>query len=77
MKAKELIDLIYPEHDRTSCSDEDVSNGFMWEMDEWNDRADELSTQYIPRCKRCALLEIISGEVKLTEENKTVIQNYF
>ena len=77
MEAKELVDLLYPEHDRISCSDEDISNGFMWKLDDWNDRSEELDRAYSPRCRRCALLEIISGEVKLTEENKQIIQSYF
>lgn len=77
METKELVDLLYPEHDRTSCSDEDISNGFSWKYDEWSVKTDELSDKYLPRCRRCALLEIIYDEVKLTEENKEIIQSYF
>jgi hypothetical protein len=76
MEAKELVDLLYPEHDRTSCSDEDISNGFSWELDEWNDKSTRLDGRWLPRCKRCALLEITSGEVELTEENKAIIRDY-
>lgn len=77
MKAKELVDLLYPEHDRTSCSDGDVDNGFSFVMDNWRIITEKLDRSYHPRCRRCALLEIISGEVKLTEENKEIIQSYF
>ena len=28
MEALEFINIIRPEHDRTSCSDEDTGNGF-------------------------------------------------
>jgi hypothetical protein len=49
----DAIELFAPEHDRTSCSDDDPSNG--------------LSSAYhhgrtAPRCTRCALLEIVLHE---------------
>ena len=33
MEAKNIIDLICPEHTRTSCSDDNISNGFYFEDD--------------------------------------------
>lgn len=76
MEAKELVDLLYPEHDRTSCSDEDISNGFNWQLDEWNDKSEKLDSRWLPRCKRCALLDIISVEIRMTEGNKSIIRDY-
>ena len=77
MKAQELVDLLYPEHSRTSCDDDNISNGFSFIIDDWNDRTKDLDKKYYARCRRCALLEIISGEVELTEENKEIIQSNF
>lgn len=49
MTAKEFIDMIVPEHGRTSCSDEDVSNGlFSRDGKNWHGR-----------CSRCLLLDIL------------------
>ena len=72
MNAKELIDFICPEHSRTSCSDDNISNGFYTEGDEdWETLT--VSTKYYPRCTRCAMLEIENGKIKATEENKKVV----
>lgn len=57
MKAIELINIITPEHARTSCSDENISNGFYRELDSLC-----ISNEYHSRCSRCALLEIMNGE---------------
>lgn len=48
---KEHADIILPllEHNRSSCSDEDVSNGY------------SEFTKYA-RCNKCHLLEILNGE---------------
>lgn len=43
------IEIIIPDHERTSCSDTEVYNG-------WNTRSDGG-----PRCKRCALLQSLEG----------------
>jgi hypothetical protein len=67
MEAKELIDIIYPNHDRTSCSDDNIYNGFYF------DDYGTISTEYYHRCKRCALLQIENGIVELTIDNKTLI----
>jgi hypothetical protein len=64
METLELINIICPEHDRTSCSDENISNGFYFE-DEFNTT---ISRSYFPRCSRCALLEIANGTA--TDDNK-------
>jgi len=49
MEAIDFINLIRPEHDRTSCSDEDIDNGFYSRnVDSWHGR-----------CTRCMYLEII------------------
>lgn len=46
---KELIDTLRPKHDRTSCADKNISNGF------WSNEDDN------PRCTRCALLDMLDG----------------
>lgn len=68
MEAKEFIDIICPEHDRTSCSDDNISNGFYFEED-----GETIGTQYYHRCTRCALLEIENGKVVLNDKNKKII----
>ena len=42
---KAALLAVFPEHDRTSCSDDNVANGFYSRSDNG------------PRCTRCALLE--------------------
>lgn len=62
MKAEELIDIIAKEHSRTSCSDENLNNGFYHKAaDEWEAGYRVISKDYYPRCTRCALLEIANG----------------
>ena len=46
MKTKEFIDIIQPEHSRTSCNDKDLANGLY-------------SGDYHTRCLRCTLLEVL------------------
>ena len=50
MTAKEFVDIIVPEHNRTSCSDEDKNNGFY-----------SRNCEGYGRCTRCMWLEIIDG----------------
>jgi hypothetical protein len=57
MQAKELIDIIAPEHSRTSCSDENIANGFYFEYD-----SNTISNKYIVGCSRCALLQLSNGK---------------
>ena len=50
MTAEELINKIRPDHDRTTCQDDKLVNGFGS-----GDTDDDF------RCTRCALLEIARG----------------
>lgn len=72
MTTRGFIDFICPEHGRTSCSDENISNGFYMEDDE-----ETISKKYYHRCTRCALLEIENGKIKLSEENNKIIPEMF
>lgn len=57
MTAIELINIIAPNHCRTSCSDEDLNNAFYLD--------DDLQEQYRSRCTRCSLLRIVELDNKL------------
>lgn len=57
MTATEFIDIIAPEHGRTSCSDEELNNSFYFD--------EENKEQGRSRCIRCSLLEIVKLEGKL------------
>jgi hypothetical protein len=64
MKAIELINIIAKEHSRTSCSDENISNGFYHKSanaNEWEKEYKVISNKYHTRCTRCALLELANG----------------
>lgn len=61
MKATELIDILAPEHGRTTCSDENKSNGY-W-FDENNTESGELIIKGHARCTRCALFEIVDNKI--------------
>jgi hypothetical protein len=62
MKAIELINIIAPEHSRTSCSDEKIANGFYHKaVDEWEEGYKVISNDFYYRCSRCALLELANG----------------
>ena len=64
MDAIEYINLTLPNHDRTSCSDNETNNGFYSRTgDSWHGR-----------CQRCMALEIIRGQEKIP---KDFDQNYF
>ena len=56
MTALELINIICPEHGRTSCSDENIGNGF-YHLYEFGESISTITNEHIPRCSRCALLE--------------------
>lgn len=47
----EALLLIDTEHDRTSCSDDNVVNGYGSSGGNW------------PRCNRCLLLEVVRGDI--------------
>jgi len=67
MTNKEFIDIICPEHSRTSCSDDNIFNGF------YVDEDSDIIEEHYPRCRRCALLEIENGSVKINDLNKETI----
>lgn len=46
---KEFVDALMPSHQRTSCSDDNRANGFYTGSDR------------MPRCDRCALLELLEN----------------
>ena len=69
---KDFIDFIYPDHDRTSCSDDNISNGFYLEED-----GETINKKYYHRCVRCALLEIGNGTIKRTDANNKIIPELF
>lgn len=73
MTTKEFIDFICPEHGRTSCSDDNICNGFYVEDDDEG----TISEKYRHRCARCAFLEIENGTIKLTEANNKIIPQLF
>ena len=66
---KDFINIICPEHGRTSCSDDNLFNGFYFKSEE----EEIINEKHRPRCIRCALLEIEKGNIKLTDENKRII----
>ena len=72
LTAVEFINIAYPEHSRTSCSDEKIDNGWFIKDD-----CDTIDTRYLPRCRRCAYLEIVNGTINLIEENKNIISESF
>lgn len=72
MTAIELINIIAPEHSRTSCSDENICNGFYHvDTEEWEIGYKTISTQYHEGCARCALLDLANGR---SEDNNKVIE---
>jgi hypothetical protein len=52
MDALEFIDIISPKHSRTTCSDDNISNGFYTQD----------GKSFRSRCLRCMYIEIINGE---------------
>lgn len=59
------IDLIVPEHERTSCSDNNIVNGF------------GSTDSYLPRCNRCAFLELLLGDVYIPDGKRLEISVSF
>jgi len=58
MDTIEFINLIKPDHDRTSCSDSDTNNGFRSRTgDSWHGR-----------CTKCMMLQIARGEEKIPND---------
>jgi hypothetical protein len=61
--ARTLIDMIAPDHGRTSCSDENLSNGF-FQIEETELRGVTIKREWktAPRCNRCFLLKSLKDE---------------
>lgn len=53
---REVVDVLASEHDRTSCTDEDLANSFGKWSGEYNPKTGEKVIWY-PRCTRCYLLD--------------------
>lgn len=53
LMARELVDILRPEHDRTSCSDETRNNSFYTRNG---------SPDWHGRCTRCMWLDLADGE---------------
>lgn len=52
---RDLVDALFPEHSRTSCSDKSIVNGIGSGL--YNGRT-------APRCDRCAALEILRDKTQ-------------
>ena len=64
MDLKQFINTVFPEHSRTSCSDDNISNGYYTE-EVWNEelkKYEEVITDKC-RCLRCGMLEIAEEKV--------------
>lgn len=72
MEAIEFVNLVAKEHGRTSCYDDNINNGFSFEDDD-----ETISLKYLPRCKRCAYLQIANGTIKLTETNIKLLEERY
>lgn len=55
--ARDLVDLICPEHDRTSCSDEKHAKGH------GNGFGTRAGNTWHGRCTRCMYLDILNGDI--------------
>lgn len=55
---REVIDVIAPDHGRTSCDDENLDNGV----------GSIRNGRNAPRCTRCLLLELLTGYAATPEE---------
>ena len=64
MTALELINKIAPQHDRTSCSDDYISNGFVKKTNGFED-GKSIDNSYNARCARCGLLQIMKGDIEV------------
>lgn len=56
MEAIEFLNIILPEHGRTSCSDDDIQNGF------WSRHGHHTENEWQGRCQRCMALQIINND---------------
>jgi len=62
---QEFIDIVAPEHGRTSCSDTDTGNGYGGQ-DGFDPKTGEPNIRY-PRCNRCYLLRHIGEDTSTLE----------
>lgn len=53
---REWVDTVTPTHGRTSCSDDNVINGYGGALDTFDRTTGEREIRY-PRCNRCYLLD--------------------
>lgn len=60
---KEYINKIVPNHGRTSCSDNDISNGYGGWTGKYNRETGKKEIRH-PRCNRCYLLNNIGIDTK-------------
>ena len=59
MTANDLLNHLVPDHDRNTCNDIDVNNGFYTQ---------DGGENWMFRCTRCAMLEVIRGIHKFPED---------
>ncbi len=57
MTAEQFVHLIYPGHDRSSCSDTDT---------DYNGWCEQIPNNPY-RCRKCVFLQIARGEVEVTD----------
>ena len=70
---KDIIDILTPKHDRTSCSDTDPYNGgYEIEDQIFRGIVIERSWKYRPRCNRCFLLDHIGYDTDYMEDIEIV-----
>ena len=63
---KEIIDVLTPEHGRTSCDDDNISNSFGGWTGKYNEDTGQKVIRY-PRCNRCYLLDNIGSDIDSLE----------
>lgn len=70
---KEVIDVLTPNHGRTSCSDENPCNG-NYEIRDYKFQGVviEKSWEHMPRCNRCFLLDHLGYDTDLMTDIKIV-----
>ena len=57
MDALEFLNKICPEHTRTSCSDDNIQNGF-WSRYGYDNKENDASG----RCSRCMLIQVLTED---------------
>jgi hypothetical protein len=70
---QEIIDILTPKHDRTSCSDADPCNGG-YEIEDrlFQGIVIERNWKYRPRCNRCFLLDHIGYDTNCMKDIEIV-----